>query len=90
MAPAPLSFKTRGGGGLGGVAYKDRAWPPPPPPRGVTHSQAGSGGGGHSIATENRCEDGLKNFTKLVKEGTVVSNTASCMHAKRSMIQCAF
>ena len=30
MAPAPLSFKTRGGGGaLGGVAYKDRAWLPP-------------------------------------------------------------
>ena len=31
MAPAPLSFKTRGGrgGGLGGVAYKDRARPPP-------------------------------------------------------------
>ena len=29
--PAPLSFKTQGGwGGLGGVAYKDRAWPPPP------------------------------------------------------------
>ena len=30
--PAPLSFKTRGGGGgagLGGVAYKDRARPPP-------------------------------------------------------------
>ena len=26
--PAPLSFKTRGGGG-GGVAYKDRARPPP-------------------------------------------------------------
>ena len=31
--PAPVSFKTRGGGGgLGGVAYKDRARPPPPPP----------------------------------------------------------
>ena len=31
MAPTPLSFKTRGGGGggLGGVAYKDRARPPP-------------------------------------------------------------
>ena len=29
--PAPLSFKTRGGGGgLGGVAYKDPARPPPP------------------------------------------------------------
>ena len=31
--PAPLSFKTPGGGGgggLGGVAYKDRARPPPP------------------------------------------------------------
>ena len=28
MAPTPLSFKTRGGGGLGGVAYKD--CPPPP------------------------------------------------------------
>ena len=29
--PAPLSFKIRGGGGgLGGVAYKDRARPPPP------------------------------------------------------------
>ena len=27
MAPAPLSFKTLGGGG---VAYKDQAWPPPP------------------------------------------------------------
>ena len=28
--PAPLSFKTRGGGGgLGRVAYKDRARPPP-------------------------------------------------------------
>ena len=28
--PAPLSFKTGGGGGgLGGVAYKDRARPPP-------------------------------------------------------------
>ena len=33
MAPAPLSFKTRGGGG--GVAYKDRVRPPP------------RGGGGH-------------------------------------------
>ena len=33
MAPTPLSFKTQGGGGLGGVAYKDRARPPPPPPR---------------------------------------------------------
>ena len=38
--PAPLSFKTRGGGGgggggggLGGVAYKDRARPPPRDPR---------------------------------------------------------
>ena len=31
MAPAPLSFKTRGGGaGGGGVAYKDRARSPPP------------------------------------------------------------
>ena len=31
MAPTPLSLKTRwGGGGLGGVAYKDRARPPPP------------------------------------------------------------
>ena len=29
MAPAPLSFKTRGGRGGGGVAYKDRARPPP-------------------------------------------------------------
>ena len=29
MAPTKLSFKTRGGG-LGGVAYKDRAQPPPP------------------------------------------------------------
>ena len=29
--PAPLSFKTRGGGGAGGVAYKDRARPPPVP-----------------------------------------------------------
>ena len=31
MAPAPLSFKTRegGGGAGGGVAYKDRARPPP-------------------------------------------------------------
>ena len=34
MAPTPLSLKTqgvggRGGGGLGGVAYKDRARPPP-------------------------------------------------------------
>ena len=29
-APPPLSLKTRGGGGgLGGVAYKDRARPPP-------------------------------------------------------------
>ena len=27
--PAPLSFKTRGGGGARGVAYKDRARPPP-------------------------------------------------------------
>ena len=34
MAPTLLSLKTRGGGGgLGGVAYKDRARPPPPPPR---------------------------------------------------------
>ena len=31
MAPTPLSLKTPGGGGgLGGVAYKDRARPPPP------------------------------------------------------------
>ena len=30
MAPTPLSLKTQGGGGgLGGVAYKDRARPPP-------------------------------------------------------------
>ena len=30
MAPTPLSLKTRGGGGgLGGVAYKDWARPPP-------------------------------------------------------------
>ena len=30
MASKPLSLKTRGGGGgLGGVAHKDRAWPPP-------------------------------------------------------------
>ena len=31
MAPTPLSLKTPGGGGggLGGVAYKDRARPPP-------------------------------------------------------------
>ena len=34
MAPPPLSLKTWGGGGrgrggLGGVAYKDRAWQPP-------------------------------------------------------------
>ena len=28
--PAPLSFETRGG--LGGVAYKDRARPPPRDP----------------------------------------------------------
>ena len=31
MAPTPLSLKTQGGG-LGGVAYKDRAWPALPPP----------------------------------------------------------
>ena len=31
MAPTPLFFKTRGGGGgLGDVAYKDRAQPRPP------------------------------------------------------------
>ena len=29
MAPTPLSLKTRGGGGLGVVAYKDRARLPP-------------------------------------------------------------
>ena len=35
MAPTPLSFKTPGGGGgLGGVAYKDC----PPPPRNYTSS----------------------------------------------------
>ena len=32
MAPTPLSLKTPGGGGLGGVAYKDRALPPPNAP----------------------------------------------------------
>ena len=32
MPPKPLSLKIRGGGGLGGVAYKDRGRPPPPPP----------------------------------------------------------
>ena len=29
MAPTPLSLKTGGGGGLGSVTYKDRAWTPP-------------------------------------------------------------
>ena len=29
MAPTPLSLRTGGGGGLGGVAYKDWARPPP-------------------------------------------------------------
>ena len=33
MPPNHYLSEPRGGGGLGGVAYKDRGWPPPPPPR---------------------------------------------------------
>ena len=40
-APNPLSLKTRGGGGAGGVAYKDRAGLPPP----VLRRGVGGGGG---------------------------------------------
>ena len=47
MAPAPLSLKTRGGGGLGGVAYKDRARPPPPL---ITRGRGGLKGGGGGVA----------------------------------------
>ena len=41
MAPAPLSFKTRGGGG-GGARGCRLQGPPPPPPPGVFGGQTGS------------------------------------------------
>ena len=56
---APLSFKTRGGGGLGGVAYKDRARPPPRGWRSI-----GKGGGGQ-MSEKQGAEKGTGHHTGI-------------------------
>ena len=69
--PAPLSFKTRGGGGgLGGVAYKDRARPPPRGhPLNGTSLQSGAGRRNNANGCEKRSALSEQELTVFMLSG---------------------
>ena len=77
MAPTPLSFKTWG---EGGVAYKDRAWPPPVDAHQSATTKAAAQRDGQVNAAPALVGKMCSNFTIINKLFSLFSRGPPAMH----------